>query len=562
MNLFLKKKFHTLTLLPNTKSTTNIKLIEQYKHSLIFKKGEDSIFSSLKILFPFLSEDYERSKIIKLSFSQYSKLILHSQIIRFDQLLSKEKEFEENKQNLDNSSSMIILTSISNLNSNSNKENMSHIDKVLSQVISYFMQMNINNLHLDLSDIVSNNYIGGYILTKMIQLNYIPSQGIKTEIENYFHSQNFQSRMKEIESLYVSGFLSHHNRNDQVQAYSDYNRSVQLGFSLRNSRKYSNIRPNKANCDYIEELSYEIYSRLKQNNDLTSKIDLTIIKGNDLLKEGMNLFHSVGKSANTQPRLIILSYKGDQSSNSYTHCLLGKGLVFDNGGVNLKPTGYIEDMFLDKHGACNVLSVYESICKLNLKINIICAVGIAENAIGPDAYKPSEILISKKGLTVEIGNTDAEGRLVLADSLTYIQEKYNVKKIIDTATLTGACMVALGNSTAGVFGNSQSLIKNILSSSEYVNESMWHLPITRSHRKAISNGTIADLTNSSKGDRFGGASQAAAFLEAFINEDVEWCHLDIAGPSTKNGIGTGFGAKTILEVICREADERNKIDRI
>lgn len=216
--------------------------------------------------------------------------------------------------------------------------------------------------------------------------------------------------------------------------------SISLWINLANStlftRNLANERPNTANCDYLEEVA----AGLAKGKD---NVTMEVIKGEELLDKGLNLIYSVGKSAETAPRMIILTYKGNEESDVIEHAVVGKGLTFDSGGLNLKPTNYIEDMYLDKHGACNALAIFKSVVDMGWKTNFVCAIGVAENAIGSRSYKPSDIIKSYKGLTVEITNTDAEGRLVLADTLSYLQEQYNPQNIIDMATLTGACVVAL-----------------------------------------------------------------------------------------------------------------------
>lgn len=181
----------------------------------------------------------------------------------------------------------------------------------------------------------------------------------------------------------------------------------------------------------------------------------------DLKKLGMNLFYAVGQGSTPtdEPRCVVVNYKGNQDSEEIDVALVGKGLTYDTGGLNLKPTKSIEDMYLDKSGACAVIGALHASLKLKPRKNIIFAVGLCENAVDAKSYKPNDIIKSMKGLTVEIGNTDAEGRLVLADTFTYVQREFKPKKLIDLATLTGACMVALGNDTAGLFSNCDTFAK-------------------------------------------------------------------------------------------------------
>ena len=176
----------------------------------------------------------------------------------------------------------------------------------------------------------------------------------------------------------------------------------------------------------------------------------------------MNLFWNVGKGAVSSPRCMIIDYRGNPESDKVDVALVGKGLTFDTGGLNLKPTRFIEDMHLDKGGACAVMGALHGTLELELKKNIVFVMALAENAIGAGVYKPGDIIQSLKGHTVEVGNTDAEGRLVLADAITYTCRAYQPEKLIDIATLTGSIMVALGEETAGLFSNDDNLADELL----------------------------------------------------------------------------------------------------
>ena len=199
-----------------------------------------------------------------------------------------------------------------------------------------------------------------------------------------------------------------------------------------------NLANERGDPDYLESESRKVVKNLNNKN-----VGFEVIKGKKLVENNLNLLYSVGKSAASEPRLIILTYNGNSSSDEFKYSVVGKGVTFDTGGLNLKPTNSIEDMYLDKHGACNALAVFRFVVEQNLPINLVCSLACAENSIDSNSYKPSDIITSYKGLTVEITNTDAEGRLCLADAVSYIQKNYQPKHLIDLATLTGACMVAL-----------------------------------------------------------------------------------------------------------------------
>lgn len=225
---------------------------------------------------------------------------------------------------------------------------------------------------------------------------------------------------------------------------------------------------------------------------------------------------------------------------------MGKGLCFDAGGLNLKPTSGISGMHNDKHGACSVLSAFESAVKLKLPINVVAVVGLAENFVSSNSYRPLDIIRSRKGLTVEIGNTDAEGRLVLADCMHWVQQNYKVNTLIELSTLTGAIIIALGKERAGLFTNSASLTSRLLERGEQMEELLWHMPVDDYHAELIKPKT-ADLSNS-PGKAEGSSCQAAAFLRNFVEKGVDWAHIDIAGVAGSES-STGYGAKLLLHYL-------------
>lgn len=283
-----------------------------------------------------------------------------------------------------------------------------------------------------------------------------------------------------------------------------------------------------------------------------NKLNSTVLDEKMIKKEGLNLIHAVGRGSLNPPRLIICEYLGDPKSKEKT-ALVGKGITFDTGGVNLKPSGFLEDMKMDMGGAATVYSVFKSCVETNIKKNILLVIPAAENALSGNSYKPGDIFTSYLGKTVEIGNTDAEGRLVLADAISYVSKKYSPTSIIDVATLTGACMVALGPTLIAMMGNNEVMKKGIFDSGEKTYERVWELPIYEEHRDLIKS-RFADIKNI--GGKFGGAITAGAFLEAFVPNGVNWVHLDIAGAATTSkesyylsDFATGKGVRLLVDYL-------------
>lgn len=307
---------------------------------------------------------------------------------------------------------------------------------------------------------------------------------------------------------------------------------------------------NLLNPDDIEDYAKQV---LKEN----SALKMTVLRKEDLEKEKMEMFLAVSKASPSEPRLILIEYN-PQKSQEKPICLLGKGLMYDSGGYYPKPNPYMNEMYGDMGGAATVLGIMSALQGLGIKKRVIGALAVSQNMIDSNSYCNGDILTSKKGLTVEVEHTDAEGRLVLADSLTYLSEKFNPKYLFDFATLTGSCWQALGEMYTGVFSDNQKLLKQIQKTGEKTGDMVWFLPFDNYVKKAVK-AKKADLTNLSSLGSLMGASTAAAFLSNFVFDTKKWVHFDVAGPALrdkmrrsydlKNLIGTGPMVHTILEYL-------------
>jgi leucyl aminopeptidase len=272
-------------------------------------------------------------------------------------------------------------------------------------------------------------------------------------------------------------------------------------------------------------------------------IEVRIYDKAEIEEMNMGAFLGVNKGSLDEPKLISVKYKGKAKYEDPV-ALVGKGVMYDTGGYSLKTPVSMPGMKVDMAGAAAVISAIEAIAKLKLEANVMAIVAATDNRIGDGAIVPDDVLTSANGQTIEIISTDAEGRLTLADAVWFAQ-KEGAKKIIDTATLTGAMVAALGFQTTGAFTNNKEFLNKFISASEKTNEHVWHMPITKEYRKELKS-KVADMTN--KGGRYGGASIAAAFIEKFIDKDTKWIHLDIAGTSVDKKTGaTGVMVKTFTE---------------
>ncbi|MGH2650050.1 MAG: leucyl aminopeptidase, partial [Actinomycetota bacterium] len=263
----------------------------------------------------------------------------------------------------------------------------------------------------------------------------------------------------------------------------------------------------------------------------------------------------VGQGSANPPRMIELKYRGGPSSQAPI-ALSGKGITFDSGGLSIKDASQMEWMKSDMAGAASILAAMKAIARLKPNVNVIAAIPSSENMPSGSAIRPGDVLTHRGGKTSEVVNTDAEGRLVLADALAYLAER-KPRVIIDAATLTGACMVALGRDIYGVFGNDGDLIRDILAAGEAVGEPGWELPLYREYRRLIRS-HVADVRNAGK-DRWGGAITAALFLAEFVG-DIPWAHLDVAGPAFPEKAGdhwpngaTGVPARTLVQYVLAKA---------
>lgn len=265
---------------------------------------------------------------------------------------------------------------------------------------------------------------------------------------------------------------------------------------------------------------------------------INAVTGEDLLKENFPLIYAVGKAGEVPPRLIDLTW-GDPAHPKL--CLVGKGITFDTGGLDLKPSAYMRHMKKDMGGAAHVLGLAHYIISQNLPIHLTVLLACAENNVSSNAMRPGDIYPSRAGKTVEIGNTDAEGRLVLADALTYAAEK-KPDLIIDMATLTGAARVALGAEIGAFFTNKSTLVPAINKASHKTQDPLWQLPLFKPYAKMLE-GNLADLDNDAGGTGYAGAITAALFLKAFIPDSQPWLHFDIMAWSATSQPGRTKGGQ-------------------
>jgi leucyl aminopeptidase len=282
-------------------------------------------------------------------------------------------------------------------------------------------------------------------------------------------------------------------------------------------------------------------------------VEIEILGADEMKKLGMNSLLAVAQGSENEPQLAVLRWNGGSKSESPV-AFVGKGVTFDSGGISLKPGDNMHEMRYDMAGSGTVLGLLKTVALNKLPVNVVGVMAMVENMPSGSAQRPGDIVKSMSGQTIEVLNTDAEGRMVLADALWYTQDRFNPKTIIDLATLTGAIVVALGHEFAGLFSNCDELAEQIYKSSLSTGEKVWRLPLTEHFDKGIDS-EIADMQNIAKSNIRGGSITAAQFLKRFVN-GKRWAHIDIAGVETSDGDlficskgSTGFGVRLLYDFL-------------
>jgi leucyl aminopeptidase len=324
------------------------------------------------------------------------------------------------------------------------------------------------------------------------------------------------------------------------KVFSDF---LSIGKNIGESVNFAKDLINEPACVANPEFLEEEARRLAKSPLLSLKV----LKKKDLERLGLNLIVSVGKGGSVEPCMLIFDYKN--SSKAPQKVILGKGITFDTGGYNIKPTGFIEEMKYDMAGAAAVLGTIHALTLLKPKISVSFIIPLAENMISSKAYRPGDIIRAHNKLSVEVLNTDAEGRLILADALSFASSKYKGASLIDVATLTGAAIIATGNVVAPMVGNDSNLLNKLTLAGNNSGDRVWEFPFFDDYEDSMDS-DIADLANMSKKlDRAAGSITAGVFLSKFVG-DSKWAHIDIAGTAFlkepffyNQKYATGFGVR-------------------
>ena len=325
--------------------------------------------------------------------------------------------------------------------------------------------------------------------------------------------------------------LAVEHRAELAEAETALTQGHAIGEGIALARNLGNQPGNVCHPTYLAEIAQGLAG--------DHAIDCQVLKRSEMEALGMHALLSVAKGSHQPPKLIVLHYQGGKKSDKPL-LLVGKGITFDSGGISLKPGEGMDEMKFDMCGAASVLGTLKAVAQMKLPINLIVIVPATENMPGGGASKPGDIVTSLSGQTVEILNTDAEGRLILCDALTYA-ERFNPQTVIDVATLTGACVIALGHVATGLFANNDSLARDLLRAGDDALDRAWQMPLWDDYQDLLKS-NFADMANI--GGRPAGSVSAACFLSRFAKK-FDWAHLDIAGTAWKSGTDKGATGRPV-----------------
>ncbi len=321
------------------------------------------------------------------------------------------------------------------------------------------------------------------------------------------------------------------DRSDATASQAAMARAVALANGHDLARDLGNLPGNICTPTYLAEAGRKLATEFKLKVQVLDRKQMEALKMGSLL--------SVARGSDEPPKLVVLQYNGGPAKQAPV-VLIGKGITFDTGGISLKPAAEMDEMKFDMCGAASVLGTLRAVAEMKLPINVVGMIAASENMPSGKATKPGDVVTSMSGQTIEILNTDAEGRLVLADAITYA-ERFKPAVVIDIATLTGACVIALGNHRSGLFSNHDALAEALLAAGKESGDPCWRMPLDDEYGEALKS-NFADMAN--VGGRAGGSITAACFLARFA-KGTDWAHLDIAGTAWKSGAAKGSSGRPV-----------------
>jgi len=392
-------------------------------------------------------------------------------------------------------------------------------------------QAPIKNATFYLDDLI-NDELAVKHLGKAVSADWVAEQlAIAAERQSYQYRTTLS---KPDESSTLKKIVVATDDNDVYKVLSKaLERGSAIGIGINEARELGNLPGNLCTPRFLAE-------RAVTMGQECNALNVEVLDEKAMEELGMGAFLSVAKGSSEEGQLIVMEYNGTTNKDSKPFVLVGKGITFDTGGISLKPGAAMDEMKFDMCGAASVFGSLKALIEMKAEIHVVGLVAAAENMPAGHASKPGDVVTSMSGQTIEILNTDAEGRLVLCDTLTYA-EKFTPKSVVDVATLTGACVVALGNHATGLYSNHQPLADALLASGQSMNDKAWQMPLWDEYQKQLDS-NFADMANI--GGPGGGSVTAACFLSRFAKK-YHWAHLDIAGTAWLQGAKKGATGRPV-----------------
>lgn len=391
--------------------------------------------------------------------------------------------------------------------------------KAVSALSKICKNNNLKNIFLSIDSLLTDKIKQDWAIRNIsIHINGIDYVYNETKNKTKIKINYKISKIIFISSLLKKSYLS------SLKKY--FQQGVAISSGIKLAKKLGDLPSNICTPTYLAKTATDL-------GKINKKLNIKIHNEKEMKSMGMNCLLSVGNGSEEPSKLITMKYNGG-AKNEKPIALVGKGITFDTGGISIKPSNGMDEMKYDMCGAASVLGTMKTISELNLKINVVGVIASAENMPSGSATNPGDVVTTMSGQTVEILNTDAEGRLVLCDALTYVS-RFKPKHVIDVATLTGAVLVALGKVASGVLSNDEKLTEMLMKSSNVSHDYIWELPMWEEFQSELDS-NFADIANIGK--RYAGTITAACFLSRFT-EDYSWAHLDIAGTAWNEGANKG-----------------------
>jgi len=367
---------------------------------------------------------------------------------------------------------------------------------------------------------------------KKHEVEWLVEQATVVTLDTLYRFDRFKSRMDEPVRGPRKLTLAVPRRSDLADGEKGLARGQSISAGMKLAKDLGNLPSNVCTPTYLAEQASALAQSLGS--------DVEILSQSDLESLGMGALLAVAKGSHESPHLIVLKHWGAKDRGDAPVVLVGKGITFDSGGISLKPGEAMDEMKYDMCGAASVLGAFHAAVEMKLPINLVVLVPTCENMPSGGAVKPGDIVTSMSGQTIEVLNTDAEGRLILCDALTYA-ERFNPACVVDVATLTGACIVALGHIATGLYSNQDALARELSAAGEEVGDRAWHLPLWEEYQELLKS-PFADMANI--GGRAGGSITAACFLSRFA-KTYDWAHLDTAGTAWRSGKEKGATGRPV-----------------